>query len=223
MIRVTAQQIVAIGVGALPMVLIVACVLGGSLILVIDVGVNLHAEGAGDFLGTVIVVILIRELGPLLTAFVIVARSGSAMCTEVGNLQVGLQIMALRAMGIRILNFIVLPRMLAFVLSMVCLTVYFNLVAVMSGIAVATLACGIPYAALLDGLEHSLGLTDMLIMMVKGGVFGLAISAICCHHGLSVQGAAPHVSLAAVRATETSVMVCVLLDVLMVVIQMVLA
>ena len=223
MIRVTAQQIVAIGVGALPMVLIVACVLGGSLILVIDGGVNLRAEGAGDFLGTVIVVILIRELGPLLTAFVIVARSGSAMCTEIGNLQVGWQIMALRAMGIRILNFIVLPRMLAFVLSMVCLTVYFNLVAVMSGMTVAALACGIPYAALLDVLERSIGLTDMLIMTVKGGVFGLAISAICCHHGLSVQGAAPQVSLAAVRATETSVVVCVLLDVLMVVIQMVLA
>jgi len=216
MLRVAAQQIVLTGVDALPMVAAVALLLGS--VMIIQAGVNLHTVGAEDLLGTMMVVVLIRELGPLLTAFVVIGRSGAAMCTELGDLQVGMQVKALHAMGIRILGFVVLPRMIAVVLAMMCLTIYFDLIAVMGGIAVATFTLGAPFAVFLDTLERSLGVTDVFITAMKGGLFGLAVAAICCHHGLSVRHAATEVPQATIRAILGSVTVCVLLDLLLIVI-----
>ena len=216
MFRVMAQQVVFTGVDALPMIAIVALLLGS--VMIIQAEVSLHTVGAEDLLGTMIVVVLIRELGPLLTAFVVIGRSGAAVCTELGNLRVGMQIKALHVMGIRILGFVVLPRMMAFVLAMMGLTIYFDLIAVMGGIAVAKFTLGTPFAVFLDTLERSLGLTDVLITALKGGLFGLAVAAICCHHGLSVQHAETEVPQATIRAILGSVTICVLLDLLLIVI-----
>ena len=216
MFRVMSQQLVFTGVDALPMVATVALLLGS--VMIIQAGVNLHTVGAEDLLGTMMVVVLIRELGPLLTAFVVIGRSGAAICTELGDLRVGMQTKALHAMGIRILGFVVLPRMLAVVLAMICLTINFDLIAVMGGIAVAKFTLGAPFSVFLDTLEQSLGLTDVLVTALKGGLFGLAVAAICCHHGLSVQHAATEVPQATIRAILGSVTVCVLLDLLLLVI-----
>jgi phospholipid/cholesterol/gamma-HCH transport system permease protein len=214
MFRVLAQQVIFAGVDALPMIGTVALVLGS--IMIIQAGVNLHAVGAENLLGTMMVVVLIRELGPLLTAFIVAGRSGAAVCTELGNLQVGMEFKALHAMGIRILGFVVLPRMLAIVLAMICLTIYFDLIAVMGGIAIAKFSLGVPFSVFFDALESSIGLTDVFIMAMKGVLFGIAVAAICCHHGLSVQDAATEVPQAAIRAILGSVTVCVLLDLLLI-------
>ena len=214
MFRVMAQQVIFTGVDALPMITAVALLLGS--VMIIQAGVNLHTVGAEDLLGKMMVMVLIRELGPLLAAFVVIGRSGAAMCTELGDLRVGMQIKALHAMGIRILGFVVLPRMIAVVLAMMCLTIYFDLIAVMGGIAVAKFTLGVPFAVFLDTLERSLGFTDVLITAMKGGLFGLVVAAICCHHGLSVQHAATEVPQATIRAILGSVTVCVLLDLLLI-------
>ncbi|HHZ84020.1 MAG TPA: ABC transporter permease [Nitrospirales bacterium] len=216
MFRVMSQQLVFTGVDALPMIGIVALLLGS--VMIIQAGVSLHTVGAEDLLGTMMVVVLIRELGPLLTAFVVIGRSGAAICTELGDLRVGMQIKTLHAMGIRIVAFVVLPRMMAVVLAMICLTIYFDLIAVVGGIAVAKFTLGAPFSLFFDTLERSLGLTDVLITGLKGGLFGLVVAAICCHHGLSVQHAAAEVPQATMRAILGSVTVCVLLDLLLIVI-----
>ena len=213
-LRLAAQQLVFVGIDALLMIATVALMLGS--VMVIQAGVNLHIVGAEDLLGTMLVVVLIRELGPLLTAFVVVGRSGAAMCMELGHFRVGMQIKALHAMGIRILGFVVLPRMIGVLLAMICLTIYFDLIAVMGGIVVAKFTLGVPFAVFLDTLERSLGMTDVLVTVIKGGVFGLAIAAICCHHGLSVKHEATEVPLATIRAILGSVTVCVLLDILLI-------
>lgn len=216
MFRVMAQQVIVTGVGALPMLTTVALLLGS--VMIIQAGVNFHAVGAENLLGTMMVMVLIRELGPLLTAFVVIGRSGAAMCTELGDLRVGMQIKALHAMGIRIFGFVVLPRMIAVVLAMMCLTIYFDLIAVMGGIVVAKFTLGAPFAVFLDSFERSFALTDVLITAVKGGLFGLIVAAICCHHGLSVQYAATEVPQATIRAILSSVTVCVLLDLLLLIV-----
>ncbi len=216
MFRVMSQQLVVTGLDALSMVATVALLLGS--VMIIQVGSNLHTVGAEDRLGTMMVVVLIRELGPLLTAFVVIGRSGAAMCTELGDLRVGMQIKALHAMGVRILAFVVLPRMIAVVLAMIFLTIYFDFIAVMGGIAVAKFTLGVPFAVFLDTLERSIGLTDVLVTAMKGGLFGVAVAAICCHHGLSVQYSATEVPQATIRAILGSVTVCVLLDLFFVIV-----
>ncbi len=216
MFRVMSQQLVVTGLDALSMVATVALLLGS--VMIIQVGSSLHTVGAEDRLGTMMVVVLIRELGPLLTAFVVIGRSGAAMCTELGDLRVGMQIKALHAMGVRILAFVVLPRMIAVVLAMIFLTIYFDFIAVMGGIAVAKFTLGVPFAVFLDTLERSIGLTDVLVTAMKGGLFGVAVAAICCHHGLSVQYSETEVPQATIRAILGSVTVCVLLDLFFVIV-----
>lgn len=74
---------------------------------------------------------VIRELGPLLTAFIVVGRSGTAIATELGNMSVNREVTALRLMGIPISRFVIMPRMVGMVVSMICLTLYFDVVAIL--------------------------------------------------------------------------------------------
>ncbi len=208
MVPVFRQQLLVAGVDALPMIAIVALLLGSVMII------SLHVVGADDFLGTVMVLVIIRELGPLVTTFVVVGRSGTALSSEIGEMQVGMQMRILQAMGIRVLGFVVLPRMLAMVVATVCLTVYFDVVAVMGGIVIAKFTLGIPLAVFLDTLDRSLALTDVAITVMKGALFGLAVAAISCHHGLSVQQNTAEVSQATIRTIVGAGTVCILLDLL---------
>lgn len=210
MLRVMSQQLVFTSVDALLTIALVALLLGIVLVL--------PAVAAEGLFGTVMGVALVRELGPLLTAFVVIGRSGAAMCVELGDLKVGMQIKALEAMGIRVFGFVVLTRMIAVVLAMMWLTMYFDLIAVTGGIAAATLTLGESFAVFLDTLERSIGVNDVLITAMKGGLFGLVIATICCHYGLSVQHAAHEIPQATIRAILGSVTVCVLLDVLFIVV-----
>src|SRR5215217_1705358 len=96
--HVITRQILFTGVDALPVVSVIALLLG--IIVISQAATQLPKVGAGDMLGNIVVVVLIRELGPLLTAFVIVARSGTAITTELGNMRVGQEVTALEIMGI---------------------------------------------------------------------------------------------------------------------------
>ena len=117
--RVITRQILFTGVDALPVVSAIALMIG--LIIITQAGTQLPKVGAGDMVGNIIVVVVIRELGPLLTAFIVVGRSGTAITTELGNMKVGQEVTALELMGISVARFIVMPRLVGMILAMICL------------------------------------------------------------------------------------------------------
>ena len=96
------RQILFTGVDALPVTSVIALLLG--IIIVTQAGTQLPRLGAGGLVGSIIVVTVIRELGPLITAFIVVGRSGTAIATELGNMSVTREVVALRLMGIPINN-----------------------------------------------------------------------------------------------------------------------
>jgi phospholipid/cholesterol/gamma-HCH transport system permease protein len=198
-------------VDALPVVGGIALLLG--LILIIQAGLALPQVGADAILANIIVVALVRELGPLLTAFIVVWRSGTAMCTELGNMRVGQEIDALEAMGISVVRFLVMPRMVGAIVAIICLTVYFDLVAIIGGFLVAKVTLTIPFLGYVQEIERALSVTDVLITVVKSALFGLTIAVICCHHGLSVAGAATEVPQQNSRAMLNTVAACLVLDI----------
>lgn len=210
--RVITRQILFTGVDALPVVGAIALILG--LLIIIQAGTTLPRVGAGAFLAKIIVLTVVRELGPLITAFIVVWRSGTAMCTELGNMRVGQEIAALEAMGINLPRFIVMPRLVGAIVAMICLTVYFDLVAVLGGFLVAKVKLTIPVAVYLAEIQKSLSIADALITVIKGGLFGLTIAVICCHHGLSVVSATTEVPQQATRAMLNTVTACLLLDII---------
>lgn len=210
--QVITRQILFTGLDALPVISAIALMLG--LIIIVQAGTILPKVGAGDLLGTIIVVVLVRELGPILTAFVVIGRSGSAISTELGNMRVNLEVAALQAMGIRIMSFTIMPRLVGAILATICLTIYFDLVAIAGGFVVATFTLATPVGIFLESFEKSLSVWDVLVTILKGGLFGLAIAAICCHHGLSVQRSATEVPQQTSRAMLNSVIVMLLLDII---------
>ena len=205
------RQILFTGVDALPVMSAIALMVG--IIIITQAGTQLPKVGAGDQIGNIIVVTVIRELGPLLTMFIVVGRSGSAITTELGYMRVGQEITALELMGVQVTRFIVMPRMMGMILSMICLTLYFDTVAVLGGFVVAKLKLTVPFAAFAKAVTQSLSVTDLVVTATKGVLFGMAVAAICCHHGLSVRSSFTEVPQQTTRAMINSLKICLVLDI----------
>nr|MBI3611797.1 ABC transporter permease [Nitrospirota bacterium] len=205
------RQILFTGVDALPVMSAIALMVG--IIIITQAGTQLPKVGAGDQIGNIIVVTVIRELGPLLTMFIVVGRSGSAITTELGYMRVGQEITALELMGVQVTRFIVMPRMMGMIFSMICLTLYFDTVAVLGGFVVAKLKLTVPFAAFAKAVTQSLSVTDLVVTATKGVLFGMAVAAICCHHGLSVRSSFTEVPQQTTRAMINSLKICLVLDI----------
>ncbi len=208
--RVITRQVLFTGVDALPVVGAIALLVG--LIIILQAGTTLPKVGAGELLANIIVLTVVRELGPLLTAFIVVWRSGTAICTELGNMRVGQEIAALEAMGISLIRFLITPRLVGAIVAMICLTVYFDLMAIVGGFLLAKVNLNIPTAAYLGEIGKSLSIADILITVIKSVLFGVTIAVLCCHHGLSVVAATTEVPQQTTRAMLNTVTVCLVLD-----------
>ena len=205
------RQVLFTGVDALPVTTVTALLLG--IIIVTQAGTQLPRLGAGSLVGSIIVVTVIRELGPLITGFIVVGRSGTAIATELGNMSVNREVVALRLMGIPISRFVIMPRIVGMVLSMLCLTLYFDVVAVLGGYLVAHAQLTIPFYAFVESVIRALSSTDVVLTAIKGLCFGSAVAAVCCHHGLSVRSSFTEVPQQTTRAMINSFVLCLLLDV----------
>ena len=210
--RVFTRQILFTGVDALVVVSAIALMLG--LIIIAQAATQLPKVGAGALLGNIIVVVVIRELGPLLTAFIVVGRSGTAIATELGNMRVRQEVTALELMGVRVTRLIVMPRLVGMVIAMVCLTLYFDAVAVLGGFVVAKAELTVPFEVFAEAVTRSLSLTDVVVTAVKSVLFGTTVATICCYHGLSVRSSSTEVPQQTTRAMINSVTICLVLDIL---------
>jgi phospholipid/cholesterol/gamma-HCH transport system permease protein len=215
-LRVTLRQMLFTGVDALPVVSAIALMLG--LIVIIQAGTQLPKVGGEGFIGSIIVVVIIRELGPLTTAVLVIGRSGAAITTELGNMRVAQEITALELMGIRTSRYIVMPRVVALVFSMLCLIFYFDAVAVLGGFIIARIKLTVPFYTFANAVAQSLSLVDVLGTVAKGVLFGTTVAVVCCHHGLSVRSSYTEVPQQVTRAMINSLTLCLLLDILITVV-----
>jgi phospholipid/cholesterol/gamma-HCH transport system permease protein len=214
------QEIARAGLRLLPMFLFLAGALG---FLVIGQTVSwLTRVGAINYLGTVMVVVVVRELGPLLTALVVLARVGTANVVELGTARATGEVEALEALGIDPIHYLVVPRVLGMAVGIFALTIYLILGAVLSGYLWAFLQ-DVPltpgdYFRQLTGALSGL---DFVLLALKTGCFGAIIAVVTCYHGLAQPLRLAEVSSATVRAVAQGLVGCVLLDALFIVIYLV--
>ena len=205
------------GVRLLPMFLFVAGALG---LLVIGQTVSwLTRVGAIHYLGSIMVLVVVRELGPLLAALLMLARVGTANVVELGTARALGEIEALEALGIDPVHFLVVPRVVGMAVGMFSLTVYLILGALASGYLWAF----IQDVPLLPGdyfrqLAGALSYLDFVLLALKTGAFGFIIAIVTCYHGLAQPLQLNEVSRATVRAVAQSIVACVLVDALFIVI-----
>src|SRR5213594_4367039 len=211
------QEISRVGLRLLPMFLFLAAALG---LLVIGQTVSwLTRVGAIKYLGTIMVIVVVRELGPLLAAFLVLARIGTANVIELGTARARGEVEALEALGIDPVHYLVAPRVLGLMIGVFSLTVYLILGALISGYMWAFLQ-DVPLRATdyFRQLAASLTGLDFALLALKTWAFGFIIAIVTCYHGLAQPLHLEEVSSATVRAVAQSVIACVLLDALFIVI-----
>jgi len=203
------KQVYFSGYEAWKIIMLVALILGTVIVSQV---VGLVGGGSGSLTGKVLVWVVFRELGPLLTALIVVARSGTAIAAELGSMKINGELDALELMGIPRERYLILPRVVGVASAVAVLTAYFVLTAFVGGFLIASLAHHIPYDQFVQGVVASLGLWEIAVLAIKTLFFGLTIPVICCHAGLSVGTSATEIPQAATRAVITSLFSIVLLD-----------
>jgi len=181
------------GVEALPYICLIAIVVGALTIL--QTVTLMPKIGGGGAFGGVMVGVVIRELGPLITALFIAGRTGSAMATYIGNMTVLQEIDALKAMGINPIYYQIMPAFFATLVSLLCLTILFNMTAVLGGYMVVWsmkllipdfFSATLSFKVFIEKIFESLSFIDGFYTIVKPLIFGMFVSVIACYHGLIV-------------------------------------
>jgi phospholipid/cholesterol/gamma-HCH transport system permease protein len=214
------QEIARAGVALLPMFLFVAFALG---FLVIGQTVSALARvGAINYLGSTMVIVVVRELGPLLAAMLVLARVGTAHVIELGTARAMGEVEALEALGIDPVHYLIVPRVIGMAAGIFSLTVYLIIGALASGYLWAFLQ-DVPLTPgdYFKQLAEALGWLDFALLALKAIAFGFFIAIVTCYHGLAQPLRLEEVSRVAVRAVTQGVIVCVLIDALFIVLYLV--
>ncbi|MCE9613070.1 MAG: ABC transporter permease [Lentisphaerae bacterium] len=203
--NVLARQILFTGYDATRFVSFIAFMVGVSI--VVQTQVWLTAVGQGHLLGPVLVAVVIREVGPLLTNFVVIGRSGTAIATELGNMKVNGEVHLLDAQGLDPFIYLVVPRVLGVAISVFCLTIIFVGVSLLSGYLSGVLlgATDMEPMRFVDTVFGALTKADVFNLLVKTFVPGILTGVTCCTEGLSVGAATTEVPQAATRGVVRSI------------------
>jgi phospholipid/cholesterol/gamma-HCH transport system permease protein len=164
---------------------------------------SLRKFNAESWLGSATALGLLRELGPVLSAFMVTGRTGSAMAAELGTMRATEQIDALYSMAINPVKYLVSPRIVASLIAMPLLTAIFNVIGIFGSYVVGVGLLGVSSGSFFSGMENSVVFHDVYSGIVKSVCFGLIITWICCYKGFN----APPMATGVGQATTESVVV----------------
>ncbi|MHC4238724.1 MAG: MlaE family ABC transporter permease [Planctomycetota bacterium] len=182
-----------------------------GVILAFQSAIGMQKFGAEIYVADLVVIVLFRELGPLITAVIMAARSGSAFAAELGTMKVNEEIDALKTMGLDPVRFLVVPRVIAAVFVMPLLTM-FNLLLGLIGCGLVMASFGFPPITYLNQIQGATDLGDLFGGLIKTFVFGILIGGIGCLRGLQTGTGASAVGDSATRAVVSGIIAIVIVD-----------
>lgn len=182
-----------------------------GLILAFQSAVAMQKFGAEIFVSDLVALSLLRELGPLITAFVVASRSGSAFAAELGTMKVNEELDALATMGLDPVRFLVIPRIIATTIVTPLLTMFYNLLGLI-GCGVVMMSMGFAPVTILDHIQEAVGMGDLLGGLAKTVVFGALIASIGCLRGLETGSGASAVGESATRAVVSGIVAIIVAD-----------
>jgi len=163
---------------------------------------------------TLLIAIITRELGPLLTAFIIIARSATAIATEMAGMVISHEIEAYISIGADPIEYLAVPRFLGVTISLFMLNIFFNIFGLAGSYAVAQFFTPLPASVYFGYLLESLTLPDLLISIIKSIGFGVIISLMAITRGLAVERASTEIPVAGLKAVGSAFGWCIILDAL---------
>lgn len=202
-VSVISAQIYFTGVQALPLISVLAVASGG--IVIMQSSTQLSFLGGNEMIGNLLVIIIVREIAPLLTALVVIARSGTAVASELGNMKVNRETDALEVMGINPLSYIVFPRLVGGILSVLGLAFYFTALALVGGYLLTSLVHDLPVVFYAESLAQAFTAEDVLLFLAKNTFSGAIIFVVCCYQGMLVQNGPEEVPQFTTKAVVNSI------------------
>ena len=208
--RVLVMQLLFTAVEAMGIIALIS--LGLGAVIVVE-GISILPKfGQGKLIYTILLIVITRELGPLLTAFVIIARSGTAIATELGNMVISHEIEAYVSVGINPISYLAVPRFLGVTLSMVLLTIYFNFFGLFGSYVVTQFINPIQLQDYFHNLLGAMSGSDIASSLIKALVFGVIISFTAIYQGFKVRVSSTEIPQVAIKAVGRGFVLCILAD-----------
>ena len=204
------RQILFTGFEALGLISLIAIAIGA--IIIIEGNSVLSGFTRSKIFYTIFVSIVTRELSCLLTAIIIIARSGTAISTELGYMVVNHEIDALLSFGISPISYLIVPRVLGVLISIITLSIYFNALATFSGWIISNLFYPTELKDYFIGIFSELTFLDIISSTLKSVIFGFLIAIVSCYEGLKVLHASTEVPQRTIKAVVRSLTLIILAD-----------
>ena len=204
------HQAMAVGVEALPILSLITFFIG--VILALQGAYELRKFGALNYVASAVAISMTRELGPLMTAIVVIGRSGSAFAAEIGTMKVTEEIDALETMALNPVQFLVTPKFLAMLVMMPCLTTWADFMGVLGGSLFGVSNAGFTLKSYLRATLEALYLRDIVTGLIKSAMFGMVITAVGCHEGFSTGAGAEEVGRSTTAAVVMSIFLVIAVD-----------
>ena len=213
LLRVLSKQIYYTAIQGIPFIVVIALLMGVTV--VIQAQILSSMAGQASLSGAVLVLVLMRELSPLLVNFVMIGRSGGAIAAEMASMTVNGDVKVLDAQGLDPMIYLVMPRVLGAAISVFCLSVVFVIVAFTAGYICGAMLglCPAP-GIFLDGVLSAIGKADAPSFLAKTLIPGMATAAISCSEGLGIHGSLTEIPQATTRAVVRATFALVLISAL---------
>jgi phospholipid/cholesterol/gamma-HCH transport system permease protein len=198
-------QMMMYGIKSLGVITVVAVFIG--MILALQTGIELRKFNQEVYIGTAVMATMLREMGPFMTGLILAACVGSAIAAQIGTMVVSEEVDALEVMSIDPVRFLVMPRLVAMGVMTPLLSFYTCVMGVLGGGVVGLTQLGVSWDTYIEYATRYADVKDLYVGMFKAFVFGVLLTTVACHEGLSTSQGAVGVGL----ATRKTVMECFLL------------
>jgi len=206
--RITLEQIYFTCVESLPIIIPIALIIGCILIIQFS-----KVSGQYD-LGKTTVLLIVRELGPIITAFLVILRSATAVTIEIGYMNTLHEIEAIEMAGMDPMLIICLPRLVGIISAVLCLFIVFDLVSIIGGYAIVWALTYIPIDNFLTQIAKSISGTDIAVGIVKAICFGIIITVTSLNHGFKIKKQVTDIPVGTSRAALESVFYCLVSNII---------
>lgn len=204
------------GAEALPIVALLSTLIG--LVTAFSSAIQLRAFGANIFIADLVGIGMTREMGPLLAAILLTGRSGSAFAAEIGTMKISDEVDALTVMGVKPLDYLVMPRILAVMLTLPLLALFSDVFGILGGMIIGIASLDLTPISFMHQLQKAIGVWDVFSGVLKAFFFGILVAGTGCFRGMETGGGALGVGRSTTSSVVTGIFLIVLADSLFVII-----
>lgn len=209
-IKNTLQQAALIGYDSIGISLIIIFITGAVISL--QVARYFYMSGGEAYVGGLVSLTILKELAPVFTAMVISARAGTAMASELGNMQITEQVDAMKTLNVDPVKYLVLPRVLASAIVVPMVTTLAVVAGLLGGMLISKISIGLHQHRFINSIWLYTQIDDFQECLLKSFIFGIALSVVCATQGMNTRGGAREVGIAVTKSAIWTTIVILILD-----------